>query len=379
MLSFSQEGQSGRAPILFFDDPAINRLPPQPGILGDGGRVPRLRAHRELRRRRAAHARRLHRRPEGRRDRAARGARGAHRRVRDLGREARPRRLPHRHHQARRERLLAGLRRQRRASASRPRARTTSSCSARRSTATTQLLGSYTRPGALDSVFYFSQHFTAFANVFENAHDPTTAQGTEQIQSLWEPEAARTTARSRSRAASASRRTRRSSTSSTTTTCRASSSRRTGDMAALRNALTCSSPRTGSPTSTTAPSRSSPAATIRPTARCSGPPASRRTATRSRTSPSSRASARRTSRCAAATRRSCGRPTTSRSEDDAGIFAFERAGGDAGSGPYALVVLNTNGFKASSTSHGGTVMQTSAAGRDQARRRARSGCRRATR
>jgi alpha-amylase len=47
-------------------------------------------------------------------------------------------------------------------------------------------------------------------------------------------------------------------------------------------------------------------------------------------------------------------------EDDAGIFAFERAGGDAGSGTYALVVLNANDFKTSSTSNGSTVMQTNA-------------------
>jgi hypothetical protein len=36
------------------------------------------------------------------------------------------------------------------------------------------------------------------------------------------------------------------------------------------------------------------------------------------------------------------------SEPDAGLFAFERTGGDAGSGPYALVVLNTSGFQTSS-------------------------------
>jgi glycosidase len=42
-------------------------------------------------------------------------------------------------------------------------------------------------------------------------------------------------------------------------------------------------------------------------------------------------------------------------EDDAGIFAFERAGGDAGD-RYALVVLNTNGFKASATGSGTTAM-----------------------
>jgi alpha-amylase len=42
-------------------------------------------------------------------------------------------------------------------------------------------------------------------------------------------------------------------------------------------------------------------------------------------------------------------------EDDAGIFAFERAGGDAGDS-YALVVLNTSGAKASSPTDSGVNM-----------------------
>ena len=42
-------------------------------------------------------------------------------------------------------------------------------------------------------------------------------------------------------------------------------------------------------------------------------------------------------------------------EDDAGIFAFERTGGDAAD-KYALVVLNTNAKKASSTSTAGKGM-----------------------
>ena len=43
------------------------------------------------------------------------------------------------------------------------------------------------------------------------------------------------------------------------------------------------------------------------------------------------------------------------SEQDAGIFAFERTGGDAGT-QYALVVINTNASHASSTSLGTTAM-----------------------
>lgn len=47
------------------------------------------------------------------------------------------------------------------------------------------LLGSFTRPGELDSVFYFSQHFAVFRDVFQFAHDATKQRGTRQIESLW--------------------------------------------------------------------------------------------------------------------------------------------------------------------------------------------------
>jgi glycosidase len=48
-------------------------------------------------------------------------------------------------------------------------------------------------------------------------------------------------------------------------------------------------------------------------------------------------------------------------EEDAGIFAFERAGGDAGD-RFALVVINTNAKKASSTSDGAKVLTLSRKG-----------------
>jgi hypothetical protein len=44
-----------------------------------------------------------------------------------------------------------------------------------------------------------------------------------------------------------------------------------------------------------------------------------------------------------------------KTEEDAGIFAFERTGGDAGD-QYALVVLNTNGRQDSATADGANVM-----------------------
>jgi glycosidase len=53
-----------------------------------------------------------------------------------------------------------------------------------------ELLGSYTQPGELDSVFYFSQHFQVFRDVFEFAHDPTQQKPTQQIADLWKDKAA---------------------------------------------------------------------------------------------------------------------------------------------------------------------------------------------
>jgi glycosidase len=47
------------------------------------------------------------------------------------------------------------------------------------------LLGSYTQPGMLDSVFYFSQHYQVFRDIFMNAHDAGQQKGTEQIARLW--------------------------------------------------------------------------------------------------------------------------------------------------------------------------------------------------
>lgn len=48
-----------------------------------------------------------------------------------------------------------------------------------------KLLGSYTQPGMLDSVFYFSQKFQVFRDVFSSAHDQTQQKGTNQIKDLW--------------------------------------------------------------------------------------------------------------------------------------------------------------------------------------------------
>jgi glycosidase len=49
-----------------------------------------------------------------------------------------------------------------------------------------QLVGSYTQDGMLDGMFYFPQHYQVFRDVFVNAHDPTQQKGTDQIQRLWD-------------------------------------------------------------------------------------------------------------------------------------------------------------------------------------------------
>jgi alpha-amylase len=47
------------------------------------------------------------------------------------------------------------------------------------------LLGSFTQENMLDSVFYFSQHYQVFRDVFMYAHDENAQKGTEQIARLW--------------------------------------------------------------------------------------------------------------------------------------------------------------------------------------------------
>ena len=286
----------------------------------------------ELQRRRAAHPRRLHRRPEGPRDRASRGARRrsstrsrrGSRRSTSTGTASTP---------SSTSRATSGRSSPAtRARASPRRARTTFSCSARRSTATTSSSAATRCPGCSTASSTSPSTSPSFSNVFENAHDPTPAQGTDQIQALWEQKTTDYGTQPQPGGIgiapykalvnfidnhdvprflfdSNGRRRTRSGTRSR-----------------------CSSPRTGSRTSTTAPSRSSPAATTRRTARCSGPRACRPTATRSRTSRTSRASARRTSRSAAGDTKVVWSSPHVAQEDDAGIFAFERAGGDAGRG-----------------------------------------------
>jgi glycosidase len=48
-----------------------------------------------------------------------------------------------------------------------------------------ELLGSYTQAGMLDSVFYFSQHYQVFRDIFHLAVDEKQQKGTDQIDKLW--------------------------------------------------------------------------------------------------------------------------------------------------------------------------------------------------
>jgi glycosidase len=228
-----------------------------------------------------------------------------------------------------------------------------------------KLLGSYTVPGELDSVFYFSQHYQVFQNVFENAHDPKSQGGTQQIADLW-----------------AQRDGTNGVTSNYGTAPQANGALvapnkllvnfldnhdvarflfdAAGDVAALRNALTLLFTEAGIPnlyygTEQEFAGGNDPA--NREVLWNTGFPATGDTFTHI-------AKLARLRRAYPALRRG---DTTVRwasthvaAEDDAGIFAFERTGGDAGAS-YALVVLNTNEAKASVTALADKTMPTAQA------------------
>ena len=97
----AKRGRSGRAPIMFFNDPTINRLPPQRAVLASAGSYHGIGPHPGFQR---VGQRTLGDFTGGLKDLAtelARGPGGPGRRVRQLGGEGRLRRLPHRYDQAR--------------------------------------------------------------------------------------------------------------------------------------------------------------------------------------------------------------------------------------------------------------------------------------
>jgi glycosidase len=360
VLSFSQEGSSGRAPILFFDDPSINRLPPQPGILATAGAYHGF-----------GHI-------ENFDDVSQRTLGDFTGGLKDLATE-----LPEvratlvdayatwiekvdfdgyridtiKHVESDFWPVFAGNTRTRLAAEN----KNDFLMFGEAFDGNDQLVGSYTMPGMLDSVFYFPQHFTVFANVFENANDPAAAQGTDQIQALWEQKQTNYGTQPQPggigippykalvnfidnhdvpRFLFASN----------------------GDVPALRNALTLLFTEDGIPnlyygTEQEFSGGNDPA--NREVLWTSGLDTTGDTFAHIANLASLR-------RAYVALRRGDTKVVWSSThvaqEDDAGIFAFERAGGDAGAGTYALVVLNANDFKTSSTSNTGATMQTSAPG-----------------
>jgi glycosidase len=358
VLSFSQEGQSGRAPMLFFDDPSINRLPPQPGILATAGAYHGF-----------GHI-------EDFNDPAQRTLGDFTGGLKDLATELDDVRATLvdafatwvekvdfdgyridtiKHVESDFWPVFAGNTRARLSAEG----KNDFLMFGEAFDGNDQLIGSYTGPGALDSVFYFSQHFTVFANVFENAYDPTRAQGTDQIQALWAQKQTNYGTQPQPggigiapykalvnfidnhdvpRFLFASN----------------------GDVNALRNALTLVYTEDGIPCVFYGTEQEFSGG---------NDPGNREVLWTSgmATEGDTFAHIARLGRIRSAyvaLRRGDANVVWSTpdhaQEEDAGIFAFERSGGDAGTGPYALVVLNTNDFQASSTSKNGAAMQTTA-------------------
>lgn len=209
------------------------------------------------------------------------------------------------------------------------------------------LLGSFTAPGELDSVFNFSQKFLVFGGVFEQAHDANTQRGTTAIAASW-----------------AQREVNWSSTPQPGGTGVAPARmpvnfldnhdvprflfNAKGDVAALRNALTLLFTEEGLPclyygTELDFAGGNDPA---------------NREVLWTRGFDTSGATFQHVSRLSQLRRevpalrkgetRVLFATDHTQLEQDAGLFAFERAGGDAGPS-YALVVLNTNGRDAAQT------------------------------
>lgn len=223
-----------------------------------------------------------------------------------------------------------------------------------------QLLGSYTAENELDSVFYFSQHYSVFRDVFMNAHLEKGQAGTEQIAKLW----------------SDRRKNYRNDPQPNGIGVAPSKAlvnfmdnhdvsrflfNAEGDIDALRNALTLLMTEEGIPCIYYGTEQDF---------RGGNDPANREVLwnTGFKTSGDTFrhiAKLARIRRESNALRRGDTNVVWSSAhvaaEQDAGIFAYERTGGDAG-GDYALVVLNTNARKPSETADGAKVMKLSRGG-----------------
>ena len=222
------------------------------------------------------------------------------------------------------------------------------------------LLGSYTVKGELDSVFYFSQHFQVFRDIFQMAHDPLQQKGTDQIAILWATRSTAYGAEPQEQGIGIAPRKALVNFLDNHDVSRFLFEAK-GDKDALRNALTFEMTEEGIPclyygTEQELAGGNDPA--NREVLWKTGLPTTGDTFAHF-------AKLARLRKAYAALRLG---DTTVRwstahvaTEEDAGIVAFERAGGDAAD-RYALVVMNTNAFKPSSTSEGARLMATARTG-----------------
>ncbi len=369
VLAYSEEGFSGRAPILFFDDPSINRLPPNPPLFATAGAYHGMGHIRCT----APCANAAY---NGFNDVTERTLGDFTGGLKDIATE-----LPQvraalidafatwvekvdldgyridtiKHVESDFWPVFAGATRKRLAAEG----KTNFLMFGEAFDGDDQLIGSYTAPGALDSVFYFSQAFVAYANVFENAHSKSAAQGTTQIEQLWAQKKTNyATAPQPGGIGIAPYKALVNFIDNHDVPRFLYASN--GDVQALHNALTLLFTEDGIPnlyygTEQDFSGGNDPA--NREVLWNAGFPTDGATFTHI-------AKLARLRKAYVALRRGDTKVTWSTNdvgaEDDAGIFAFERAGGDAGGSPYALVVLNTSDFKASATHGAMGAMQTSA-------------------
>jgi alpha-amylase len=221
-----------------------------------------------------------------------------------------------------------------------------------------ELLGSYTQKGELDSVFYFSQHFQVFNDVFQNAHDPQRQGATRKIVGLWDDRKKNYGNEAQENAIGIPPYKALVNFIDNHDRPRFLFDAK-GDVDALRNALTFLLAEEGIPclyygTEQDLAGGNDPAnrENIAPTGYATTGPTFLHFAKVARIRKAYLALRRGDTTIRFST-------THTGDESDAGIFAFERSGGDAGD-RYALVVFNTNSRHASSTAVDGVGMPTGA-------------------